>query len=229
MIGMYRVLPVLAALLLAVSPTACSKDKEAPKPVSAPAQQAKPVPTVKEVFNRAVTDLRENRLDQALSGFSLIIEKAYPGAPERAFSYAYMGQIAFRAGKMDVAIQNFESALKESPEMTPTRMALGNAYFSVGRVDDAITAWEKLVKANPNLPTVHNNLGVAYLEKKRPDKAIQHLEQTIALAPENARAHANLADAYRQKGMEKAAQAAERKVAAIRARSEAKAAGRAGG
>jgi Tfp pilus assembly protein PilF len=101
-------------------------------------------------------------------------------------------------------------------------MALANAYFSAVRIDDAISTWESLVASNPNLATVHNNLGVAYLDKDDAKRAIQHLEQTIGISPENVRAHANLAIAYRKDGMEESAQAAERKVAAIRARIAAK-------
>ena len=223
MSGMLRVFPVLFVLLAALSFGGCSSDDKGSKtPIQVETSTSKATPTVKDVFDRAVSDLRDNEIDRAVNGFALIIEKAYPGAPERAFAYAYLGQIAFRAGKTDAAIENFEGALQESPEMTPTRMALANAYFSAGRIDDAIKTWESLAAANPNLATVHNNLGVAYLDKDDATRAIQHLEQTIAISPENVRAHANLAIAYRKSGMEESAQAAERKVAAIRARIAAK-------
>ncbi len=219
MSGLLRIVPIMFVLMVTVTMVGCGKDdKTSPMARMQGTESVAPTPTVKEVFNQAITHLRNNEVEKAAIGFTLIIEKAYPGAPERAFSYAYLGQIAFRSGKNKVAIKNFEAALRESPEMTPTRMALGNAYFSAGRLDDAITVWKSLVKTNPNLPTVHNNLGVAYLDKGDPDSAIRHLEQTIAIAPENVRAHANLATAYRKKGMENAAQAAERKVAAIQAR-----------
>ena len=218
--GFLRVIPVLFVLSAALLVAGCSKDeKTTPMAKQSAGQTATPTPTVKEVFNLAVEQLRNNQVEKAVTGFSLIIEKAYPGAPERAFAHAYLGQIALRSGKMPVAIEQFEAALKESPEMTPTRMALGNAYFAADRLDDAIAVWESLVKMNPNLPTVHNNLGVAYLDKNDLDNAIKHLEQTVAIAPDNARAHGNLATAYRKKGMETEALAAERKVAAIRARS----------
>jgi len=219
--GVLRVLPVVLLLLTSLSLGACSKDDNGtaghPK-AGQSAVESSAAPTVKEVFDGAVSDLRNNQVERALDGFVIIIEKAYPGAPERAFSYAYLGQIALRAGKMDAAIENFEAALKESPEMTPTRMALANAYFGVGRIDEAITLWLGLVQSNPNLATVHNNLGVAYLDKGEFESAISHLEQTIATSPENVRAHANLASAYRQAGMADAATVADRKVQDLRAR-----------
>jgi len=216
--GMLRILPVVLLLLVSLPLGACSKDDKGGSQAGKPAIEATTTPTVKDVFDGAVADLRNNQVERALNGFLIIIEKAYPGAPERAFSYAYLGQIALRTGKTDAAIENFEAALKESPEMTPTRMALANAYFGAGRLDDAIELWLGLVQANPNLATVHNNLGVAYLDKGEPKNAIRHLEQTIAISPENVRAHANLASAYRQSGMEGAADAADRKVKDLRAR-----------
>jgi len=198
---------VALAMLLAVG---CTK-KEAPAPATA-------VPTVPEVFQQGVSALRKNDVDAAVKAFTLIVEKAYPGAPERPLSYLYLGEIALRGGNAEVAAQNFQQALKLKPDMPQARLSLGNAYFSGGRPDDAIQVWEALARDRPNLASVHNNLGIAYTDKGDLEKAIAHLEQTISLSPENYQAHENLAAAYRKKGMNDEADAALHKAQAIKAR-----------
>jgi len=199
---------VAAVLLLAGCP---GGKEEGP-----PAEQA--TPSVNEVFQQGVDALRRNEVDKAVMAFSLITKKAHTGAPEVPHAYFYLGLIAYRAGKMDLAVENFSAALKVDPEMAQARLSLGNAQFASGDADAAIASWEELAKARPNLASVHNNLGVAYLDRDELDKAVEHLEQTVALSPDNYRAHANLADAYRRKGMNDEAEAAERKAKAIQSR-----------
>lgn len=205
------VMAATAALLVAAPFVAGCTKKEAP-----PA--AERVQTPSEVLQEGVQHLRNNEIEQAVQRFTLIIEKAYPGAPERPMSHLYLGQIAYRAGDMEAAAANFGAALQLNPDIPQARLSLGNAYFAAGKVDEAIAAWEVLARDRPNLASVHNNLGIAYTDKGDLDVAIQHLEQTIALSPENYRAHENLASAYRKKGMTEQADIAERKAAAIKSR-----------
>jgi tetratricopeptide (TPR) repeat protein len=214
--SVFRALPLAlaaTAALLTAGPylAGCTKKEETP-----PA--ADRVPTPGEVFQQAVQQLRGGQVDEAVKNFTLIIEKAYPEAPERPMAHLYLGQIAYRAGNMDAAAANFEAALKLNPDIPQARLSLGNAYFAAGKLDEAIAAWEALAKDRPNLASVHNNLGIAYTDKGDLDQAIQHLEQTIALSPDNYRAHENLAAAYREKGMTEQADAADRKAKAIRSR-----------
>jgi tetratricopeptide (TPR) repeat protein len=204
---------VAACLLLVVPVLAgCPGKKEA----AAPPPEV--TPTVNEVFQQGVDAMRHNEIDQAVMSFSLIVKKAHPGAPEIPQAYFYLGLIAYRAGNMELAVQNFSSALKVDPGMDQARLSLGNAEFAAGAVDEAIASWEQLAKDRPNLASVHNNLGVAYLDRNDLDKALDHLEQTVALSPDNYRAQKNLADAYRRKGMTAEADAAARKAQAIQNR-----------
>jgi tetratricopeptide (TPR) repeat protein len=198
---------VAATLLLA---GACSKDE---KPAATQA-----VPTPSQVLQDGVNALRRNEVDKAIQAFTLIAEKAYPGAPERPVAFLYLGEIALRAGNAEVAAQHFQAALKLNPDMPQARLSLGNAYFSGGRVDEALQIWEQLAKDRPNLASVHNNLGIAYTDKGDLDNAISHLEQAISLSPDNYQAHENLANAYRKKGMTDEADATQRKAEAIKAR-----------
>lgn len=199
---------VVAALVLA----GCQSKKDEAPPATGAA------PTVNEVFQQGVDAMRKNEVDKAVTAFALIVQKARPGAPEIPHAYFYLGLIAYRAGNMDLAVQNFSSALKLDPELAQARLSLGNAQFAAGHAEEAIAAWEELAKERPNLASVHNNLGVAYLDRGQLDQAVEHLEQTVALSPDNYRAQTNLADAYRRKGMTAEADAAERKAKAIQTR-----------
>jgi tetratricopeptide (TPR) repeat protein len=210
--GAVRAGVVVFALLAALALAGCpgKKEKAAPPP--------EVTPTVNEIFEQGVDAMRRNEIDKAVMSFSLITQKAHPGAPEIPHAYFYLGLIAYRAGNMELAVQNFNAALKLDPSMDQARLSLGNAQFAAGKVDEAIASWEELAKERPNLSSVHNNLGVAYLDRNNLDKALEHLEQTVALSPDNYRAQKNLADAYRRKGMTAEADAADRKAKAIRNR-----------
>jgi len=207
--GAVRAGVVVCALLAALALAGCpgKKEKAAPPP--------EVTPTVNEIFQQGVDAMRGNEIDKAVMSFSLITQKAHPGAPEIPHAYFYLGLIAYRAGNMELAVQNFNAALKLDPSMDQARLSLGNAQFAAGKVDEAIASWEQLAKERPNLSSVHNNLGVAYLDRNDLDKALEHLEQTVALSPDNYRAQKNLADAYRRKGMTAEADAADRKAQVI--------------
>jgi len=207
--GAVRAGVVVCALLAALAVAGCpgKKEKAAPPP--------EVTPTVNEIFQQGVDAMRSNEIDKAVMSFSLITQKAHPGAPEIPHAYFYLGLIAYRAGNMELAVQNFNAALKLDPSMDQARLSLGNAQFAAGKVDEAIASWEQLAKERPNLSSVHNNLGVAYLDRNDLDKALEHLEQTVALSPDNYRAQKNLADAYRRKGMTAEADAADRKAQVI--------------
>jgi tetratricopeptide (TPR) repeat protein len=207
--GAVRAGVVVCALLAALALAGCpgKKEKAAPPP--------EVTPTVNEIFQQGVDAMRSNEIDKAVMSFSLITQKAHPGAPEIPHAYFYLGLIAYRAGNMELAVQNFNAALKLDPSMDQARLSLGNAQFAAGKVDEAIASWEQLAKERPNLSSVHNNLGVAYLDRNNLDKALEHLEQTVALSPDNYRAQKNLADAYRRKGMTAEADAADRKAQVI--------------
>jgi len=207
--GAVRAGVVVCALLAALAVAGCpgKKEKAAPPP--------EVTPTVNEIFQQGVDAMRGNEIDKAVMSFSLITQKAHPGAPEIPHAYFYLGLIAYRAGNMELAVQNFNAALKLDPSMDQARLSLGNAQFAAGKVDEAIASWEQLAKERPNLSSVHNNLGVAYLDRNNLDKALEHLEQTVALSPDNYRAQKNLADAYRRKGMTAEADAADRKAQVI--------------
>jgi Flp pilus assembly protein TadD len=201
---------LVAAMLFA---GACTKKEEAPK--VAPPQG---MPSVGEVLQNGINHLKRNELEQAINSFSMVVEKANPDAPERVLAYLYLGQIAYRAGNMDLAAQNFRGALALNPDIPQARLNLGNAYFVGGKLDDAIASWEELAKKQPNLASVHNNLGIAYTDKGDLDQAISNLEQAIALAPDNYRTHENLATVYERKGMKAEAEAARHKAQAIKSR-----------
>lgn len=203
----FRGMALACVMVCTLMAAGCSKEK--PEETS---------PTPAQVLEMGVKALHQNEIDKAINAFSLIVQKAKPGVPERAAAYAYLGQIAYRAGNMDLAIENFQNALKENPKLMPVRFALGNAYFGAKRLKEAAEVWEVVVQEDPGQISARNNLGVAYLDMGDYESATRHLEAAISLAPDNLRAQENLATAYRKLGRTQEADTAERKAAAIRER-----------
>ncbi|MFQ5509203.1 MAG: tetratricopeptide repeat protein [Leptospirillia bacterium] len=200
----------LAALLMSGLVVAgCSNDGKSP-------QAERQGVNYSEMLQKGVDSLKRGDLDSAIEWFGTILEKAPIDAPERSRADVYLGQIAYRAGNMDLAQRHLAAAIKADPSLYPVELTLGNALFSGGKLDQAIVIWEHLVKGHPELASAHNNLGVAYLDKGDFDKAILHLEKTIALTPNNAKAHENLAIAFGKKGMGEEAERARHKAKTLR-------------
>jgi Tfp pilus assembly protein PilF len=73
-----------------------------------------------------------------------------------------------RAGRLDLALEAFESAVKENPKNPYFYKGLGVTYLRLRRNDDAIAAFRKALDLNPYYVDVRNDLGSALLvEGKR--------------------------------------------------------------
>jgi protein O-GlcNAc transferase len=68
-----------------------------------------------------------------------------------------------RAGRLDLARQSFESAVKDNPKNPYFYKGLGVTYLRLRRIDDAISAFRKALDLNPYYADVRNDLGTALL------------------------------------------------------------------
>ena len=71
------------------------------------------------------------------------------------------GNVAYKKGNYQEAIQNYESILKERKESAEVYFNLGNAYYKLHKVAPAIYNYEKALLLNPNDKDVKINLEFA--------------------------------------------------------------------
>ena len=101
--------------------------------------------------------------------------KLYPNAGEpRKIRGHYYG----KTGRIDLAIADFEAALRNNFQNVSIYEGLGNAYGTQGKVDQAIEMFNQALKLDSNNVSVHYNRSIALLGKN-PQAAIADLNFVI--------------------------------------------------
>jgi tetratricopeptide (TPR) repeat protein len=129
-------------------------------------------------------------------------------SPQKGRGYANLGVAYFSRGKIDLAIENLETALQiqqRKPGSAENYFNLGNAYRLKGRLDDAIKQYQIAVDLFPEFVQAYSNMALTYKSKGLNNKAIENFQKTIELNPYYVGALNNLGAIYRSEGkMEKA-------------------------
>ena len=84
------------------------------------------------------------------------------GSPEGE-SHFNSGVIHIREGRIDLAVAEFERAVKRDPENSYFRKGLGQAYAAKREWKDAIKQFREALKLNPYYVDVRNDLGTALI------------------------------------------------------------------
>ena len=135
-----------------------------------------------------------------------ILGSAYLGAvvPASAEAHNLIGLAAIRAGRVDDAVREFESALIKEPRSANARANLGQIRYNQGaallesrRFDDAATMLRTAVDLMPESAEAQNDLGVALASLGRVDEAKTHFQRAVDIEPDFVEARRNLESALR--------------------------------
>jgi spermidine synthase len=126
--------------------------------------------------------------------------------PDNADVHNVLGLAHMRAGQMDAAIVEFESALARDPASANARANLGQIRYAQGaalmearQFDEAAPLLRAAVDLVPDSADAHNDLGVTLASLGRVLDALPHFERAVALKPDFAEALRNLSVAQRQR------------------------------
>jgi eukaryotic-like serine/threonine-protein kinase len=111
-------------------------------------------------------------------------------------TYVTLGNIHDDTGKHDLAIQEFQHALRLNPRDPDALSGMAHAYENAGRIADAEAAYQKATALRPDYWDGYNSLALFYDRQRRFDEAIAQLKHAIALTPDNAQAYFNLGAVY---------------------------------
>ncbi|MGD0281007.1 MAG: tetratricopeptide repeat protein, partial [Dissulfurispiraceae bacterium] len=103
-------------------------------------------------------------------------------------------------GQLDLAVAEYQTALRLKPDYAEAHFNLGIAYASKGQLDPAVAEYQTALRLKPAYTEVHNNLGIAYASKGQLDPAVAEYQTALRLKPDNAEVHNNLGIAYASKG-----------------------------
>ena len=93
-----------------------------------------------------------------------------------------MAQDAEVRGQYEIAINNYQTALRLKPDSVGTHYALGNVYALNGKSQEAAIEFEKELDLNPNDSLALWKLGEIILNRE-PSEALPYLERAVDLNP----------------------------------------------
>jgi DNA-binding response OmpR family regulator len=110
-------------------------------------------------------------------------EPAGESEVERALA---QGMDAYKAGRIDEAIEHLRRGVAIDPLAFRLRFQLGLLYGRKGQVFDAVNELETAVSVNPEHFAAIKNLAVLYQKSGFRNKALETWERALALAPDDA-------------------------------------------
>jgi tetratricopeptide (TPR) repeat protein len=125
--------------------------------------------------------------------------------PNSFLAHNNLGNVFFRQGRMDEAMEQYEKALAIHPQYDLAHNNLGLVFFRQGRVDEAMEHYQKALAISPDYADAHDNLGRALAQKGRVTEALEQYQKAVEIQPSHAAAQIDLATALLQKGQVDAA------------------------
>jgi eukaryotic-like serine/threonine-protein kinase len=115
-------------------------------------------------------------------------------------AYVTLGNLHRDSDKFELALQEYEHALRLEPHNADAVMGTANTYEKMGRIPDAEEAFKKAAALRPDYWDGYNSLGNFYDRQGKYAEAIAQLQHAAELTPDNAVIDINLAAAYLDRG-----------------------------
>lgn len=105
--------------------------------------------------------------------------------------YAIAARIHADTGHNDMALAEFDQALKLDPRNADARLGRASVYERMGRVKDAEEEYKAAVALRPDYWLGISELGSFYFRQHRTDEAAQVFRREVEVVPDSAAAHSN--------------------------------------
>jgi tol-pal system protein YbgF len=125
-----------------------------PTPQPVPSSQDSAAMTVDPIglYNGAITDYQQGRLDMARQGFAEYL-RVFPDGPSASDSQYWLGIIAYDQGEYGQAVDLLRRVPDQYPESSKAPLALrkiGDAYRAMGDSGSARDVYQELIDRYPN-------------------------------------------------------------------------------
>ncbi len=115
-------------------------------------------------------------------------------------AYRYRGIAYLETGKPDLAIADFDIAIKRNESDAAAYSNRGTAYMSKNMFLLAIADFDKAIKLNPRDDIAYKNRGVASIGRKQPDQAIADFNKALEINPNDDATYNDRGAAYLKMG-----------------------------
>jgi len=120
----------------------------------AAADAAKNAPSPDVLYNNGLRDYNGGKPDLASQEFSDYV-KFYPNTDLAGNSYYYLGEIQFKQGNYQQAVQSYDQVLQNFPsgnKAASAQLKKGLALVELGKQDDGVTELRHLIQRYPHSP-----------------------------------------------------------------------------
>jgi len=148
------------------------------------------------LIGRVEAFVSTNRHEEAIN----LLQTDLTQNPERSFYRLALGNVAVRAKKFPLAIQEYNKLMEKNPKNFDVQIRLAEAHRLNGEIPVAINAFQKARELNPNDATAYVRLALLYEGQGRRTDARPLYEQILKINPDNPIALNNLAFALAETG-----------------------------
>jgi tetratricopeptide (TPR) repeat protein len=121
-------------------------------------------------------------------------------APDSRPAHLLLAATAARAGKLDLAIQQYEWLQTHDLGSVDVHASLGDVYWAKGDIQSALASYNRAREMAPNDPKVIAMIAYMEVAAGKNKEAIPNLQRQLSLDPENAETMNNLAFALAETG-----------------------------
>ncbi len=115
-------------------------------------------------------------------------------------SYVTLGNVYLAMGKQDLALEQYQQALRLDPRNANALDGLARIHESAGRLKDAEAEFIRAANLQPDNWDGFNALGMFYDRQNKEPQAIAAYQRALTITPDNATVLLNLGGAYENQG-----------------------------
>jgi tetratricopeptide (TPR) repeat protein len=149
-----------------------------------------PVNFTAACIERAELYRKGRRYEEALADYGQVTSR---DGPNLSTAYNNRGIVYRLMGEPDLALADYDKALRINPGFAEAYNGRGNVYNDLEDYDRAIADYTEALRLRPNYALAYNNRGVAFRFKGDPARAITDYGEALRLDPGYAEAYSNRA------------------------------------
>lgn len=137
-----------------------------------------------------------------------VLAQSQSAETKRAQIHTELGAGYYGMGKIGVALEELNTAIRSDSKYAPAHNILGLVYMELREYDKADESFKRSLSIDPNSSDTHNNYGWFLCQRNRVDEAIEHfmsaLKNPLYSTPE--KAYLNAGQCSLKKGDDQAAE-----------------------
>lgn len=120
------------------------------------------------------------RADEAIKVGELLLSRRTIKTPEFFYN---LGNAYIAKDKIDIAVVQYDRALKLNPDFIFAYNNLGCSLWMAGKYSEAIQMFKRCIDRDPNYADAHFNLGLAYFYSNRYNEAYDEFKRVMDIEP----------------------------------------------